>query len=76
MAKQVKSPPVPPRSPKGESDLAHAKEEQLTALNFKVPDAFHREFKAYAAMRGVSMLELLQEGFRLIKEHGKEHGDE
>jgi hypothetical protein len=72
MAKQVKSPHVPPRSHKGESDLDNVKDEQLTALNFKVPDAFHREFKAYAAMRGVSMLELLQEGFRLTKERGDE----
>jgi hypothetical protein len=40
----------------------------LTPLNFKVSTEFHREFKTYAAQRGVSMLELLQEGFRLVKE--------
>lgn len=40
----------------------------LTPLNFKVPERFHREFKTYAAQHGVSMLELLQEGFRLVKE--------
>lgn len=40
----------------------------LTPLNFKVPEKFHREFKTYAAQHGVSMLELLQEGFRLVKE--------
>jgi hypothetical protein len=40
----------------------------LTPLNFKVPEKFHREFKAYAARHGVSMLELFQEGFRLVKE--------
>jgi len=38
-------------------------------LNFKVPVEFHREFKGYAAARGVSMLDLLIEGFRLVKEH-------
>lgn len=42
---------------------------QLTPLNFKVSSDFHREFKTYAAQRGMSMLELLQEGFRLVKEH-------
>jgi hypothetical protein len=40
----------------------------LTPLNFKVPEKFHREFKTYAAQHGVTMLELLQEGFRLVKE--------
>lgn len=48
-------------SPKGESAA-------LTPLNFKVPEKFHREFKTYAARHGVSMLELLHEGFRLVKE--------
>jgi hypothetical protein len=41
----------------------------LKPLNFKVPAEFHREFKGYAAARGVSMLDLLMEGFRLVKEH-------
>jgi hypothetical protein len=40
----------------------------LAPLNFKVPAEFHREFKTYAAQRGISMLELLQEGFRLVRE--------
>jgi hypothetical protein len=44
----------------------------LTPLNFKVPEKFHREFKTYAAQHGVSMLELLQEGFRLVKERRRE----
>jgi hypothetical protein len=39
----------------------------LTALNFKVPQAFHREFKTYAAQHGLSMLELLKTGFDLVK---------
>jgi hypothetical protein len=37
-------------------------------MNFRVPVGFHREFKSYAAQHGISMVELLQEGFRLIKE--------
>jgi hypothetical protein len=36
-------------------------------MNFKVPPDFRREFKTYAAQHGISMLDLLQEGFRLIK---------
>jgi hypothetical protein len=40
----------------------------LKALNFKVSPEFHREFKAYAAVHGVSMLDLLKEGFALVKQ--------
>jgi hypothetical protein len=49
--------------------IAHRQSNSLTPLNFKVSVEFHREFKTYAAQRGISMLELLQEGFRLTKEH-------
>ncbi len=41
---------------------------ELTPLNFKVPVEFHREFKTYAAQRGMSMVELLQQGFQLVKQ--------
>jgi hypothetical protein len=37
-------------------------------MNFKAKAEFHREFQNYAAQRGITMLELLQEGFRLVKE--------
>ena len=40
----------------------------LKPLNFKVAPEFHREFKAYAASHGISMLELLREGFEVVKE--------
>ena len=40
-------------------------------LNFKVPAGFKREFKVYAAQQGVSMTELLIEGFRVLKAHPK-----
>ena len=36
-------------------------------LNFKVTDAFKREFKGYAAGQGMTMVELLKEGFELSK---------
>lgn len=41
----------------------------LKPLNFKVDPEFHREFKSYAASHGVSMVNLLREGFELVKEH-------
>ena len=40
----------------------------LTPMNFRVPEAFHREFKLYAVQHGVSMVDLLQESFRVLKE--------
>ena len=39
----------------------------LKPLNFKVDPEFHREFKAFAASHGISMVELLREGFDLVK---------
>jgi len=41
----------------------------LKPLNFKVDPEFHREFKLYAAAQGISMLELLREGFEMVKQH-------
>jgi hypothetical protein len=46
---------------------------ELKPLNFKVDPEFHRAFKAYAASHGISMLELLREGFELVKEHRGSH---
>jgi hypothetical protein len=44
---------------------------RLASMNFKVTEEFRREFKTHAAQNGKSMLELLQEGFELVKErHG------
>jgi hypothetical protein len=42
--------------------------QSLKPLNFKVPAAFHREFKSYAVQHGMSMLDLLREGFQAVKE--------
>lgn len=33
-------------------------------LNFRVPAAFHREFKVFASQTGISMVELLEKSFR------------
>jgi hypothetical protein len=41
---------------------------ELETLNFKVPDAFKRAYKVYAAQQGMTMLELLKEGFELSKQ--------
>jgi hypothetical protein len=40
----------------------------LTALNFKVPQEFHRDFKTFAAQHSKKMVEVLQEAFALLKE--------
>jgi hypothetical protein len=39
----------------------------LKPLNFKVPDAFRREFKTYAAQQGKPMNRVLQEAFAALK---------
>lgn len=36
-------------------------------LNFKVTDEFKREFKGFAASQGLSMTDLLKEGYALSK---------
>lgn len=41
---------------------------ELETLNFKVPVAFKRSFKSYAATQGLTMLDLLREGFQLSKQ--------
>lgn len=43
----------------------------LQTLNFKVPDTFKRAYKVYAAERGMTMLDLLKEGFELSKQKKK-----
>lgn len=45
--------------------------DELQTLNFKVPDAFKRSYKVHAAERGMSMLDLLKEGFELSKKAGR-----
>ena len=40
-------------------------------LNFKVTAEFKREFKVYAAAHDITMIQLLEEGYRLYKQkHG------
>jgi len=41
--------------------------ERLETLNFKIPADFKKAYKGYAVARGITMLELLREGFELSK---------
>jgi hypothetical protein len=38
-----------------------------SSLNFKVSPEFKKEFKGYAVSRGITMVDLLKEGFALSK---------
>lgn len=44
-----------------------AEPEKATSLNFKVSQEFKKEFKGYAVAQGISMTDLLKEGFALSK---------
>lgn len=39
----------------------------LTPMNFRVSAEFHREFKLYAVQNGMSMVDLLQKSFALLR---------
>jgi hypothetical protein len=41
--------------------------EELEGLNFKVPADFKKAFKGYAVAQGMTMVELLREGFELAR---------
>jgi hypothetical protein len=45
---------------------------EAETLNFKVTSDFKKEFKGYAVSQGVTMLELLKEGFELSKRKRKQ----
>jgi predicted HicB family RNase H-like nuclease len=44
-----------------------AKKPEEKPLNFKVSAEFHRAFKTYAASHGMSMRQLLELGFEMVK---------
>lgn len=44
-----------------------ASPEKLETLNFKIPADFKKAYKGFAVARGITMLELLREGFELSK---------
>jgi hypothetical protein len=41
--------------------------DKLESLNFKVPASFKKAFKGYAVAQGMSMVELLRDGFELTR---------
>lgn len=59
---------APPPMNKTVGNLDKTEPTRLTPLNFKVPAEFHREYKLYAASHEMTMLELLFEGFELVKQ--------
>jgi hypothetical protein len=44
-----------------------ATDEKLETLNFKVTVAFKKAYKGYAVAQGMTMVDLLREGFELSK---------
>lgn len=58
---------VPPAPSQTLENLQRNESGALKPLNFKVPPEFHREFKTFAAVHGISMVDLLREGFELAK---------
>jgi hypothetical protein len=45
---------------------------ETETLNFKVTTGFKKEFKGYAVSQGITMVELLKEGFELSKRKRKQ----
>lgn len=43
----------------------------LKPLNFKVPKAFHREFKMYATSHEMAMVDLLRRAFEAFRDSNK-----
>ena len=60
-----KGEPPAPGNTMGNLDMPTTKE--LVPLNFKVPVAFRREFKIFAAQHGMDMIKVMQEAFALFK---------
>lgn len=56
-------------SPRARREVARpASSPELETLNFKVASDFKREFKGYAVSQGLTMVDLLKEGFELSKQ--------
>lgn len=63
--------PLPISKATGRNEQQREGSKELETLNFKVPPEFKRAFKGYAVSQGVSMVELLREGFELIMQKRK-----
>jgi hypothetical protein len=62
---------VAPSQRKSKEKLSSSKAE-LETLNFKVTTEFKKEFKGYAVSQGMTMVELLKDGFELSKRKRKQ----
>lgn len=49
------------------NSIGRSSAEKLETLNFKVPVDFKKAFKGYAVAQGMTMVDLLREGFELSK---------
>lgn len=58
------APPAPENAPKNLDQPTEA----LVDFNFKIPESMHRKFKITAAMRGITMRELMMECWALYQE--------
>ncbi len=54
------------------SDEAGQEPDRGPSLNFKVSSDFKKQFKGFAVARGISMTDLLKEGFELSKSKRQE----
>lgn len=68
----TKGPPLKPGSEASVLTFAnHTSSDAVTPMNFRVPMQFHREFKLFALQHDMSMVELLQQSFQLMKSQRK-----
>ena len=58
---------APPPELEASTNLTRTPNEDLKPLNFKVSAEFKREFKTYAAVNDMSMVQLLQDCFEHYK---------
>lgn len=79
MTVATKVPPAPRRKREAPPPLEEPTSKNLEktppldteTLNFKVTAEFKREYKVYAASRGMTMIELLEQSYQIYKErHG------
>jgi hypothetical protein len=62
---------TPPPEEKPSNNLTKTASGATVPLNFKVAPEFRREFKTFAAMHDISMVELLEKCFDHYKENTK-----
>jgi len=58
---------APPPIVRTVGNLDKPEPKALSPLNFKVPPDFKRDMKVFAAEQGLSLVDVLKEGFTLVK---------